>query len=241
MDFQTNKRRKVNKRNRRRNMLVRSYARLTIVLFLMGLFIGRVVRAGEEPKEETKEEMIAEETIIESDLENITQAAGQKEILTTEDIEVKEIYFVPLPVDMTEEDQRIVFEIATENDIAFTLVMALIGCESEFDKNAYSATGDSGYMQINDCNIEEMENRGFEDMFDTADNVGAGVSILRELYDTYGDETERVLMAYNMGAGNASKLWDQGIVSSEYSRKIVAREREYSNYIDAQKGFINAN
>ena len=241
MDFQTNKRRKVNKRNRRRNMLVRSYARLTIVLFLMGLFIGRVVRAGEEPKEETKEEMIAEETIIESDLENITQAAGQKEILTTEDIEVKEIYFVPLPVDMTEEDQRIVFEIATENDIAFTLVMALIGCESEFDKNAYSATGDSGYMQINDCNIEEMENRGFEDMFDTADNVGAGVSILRELYDTYGDETERVLMAYNMGAGNASKLWDQGIVSSEYSRKIVAREREYSNYIDAKKGFINAN
>ena len=241
MDFQTNKRRKVNKRNRRRNMLVRSYARLTIVVFLMGLFICRVVRAGEEPKEETKEEMIAEETIIESDLENITQAAGQKEILTTEDIEVKEIYFVPLPVDMTEEDQRIVFEIATENDIAFTLVMALIGCESEFDKNAYSATGDSGYMQINDCNIEEMENRGFEDMFDTADNVGAGVSILRELYDTYGDETERVLMAYNMGAGNASKLWDQGIVSSEYSRKIVAREREYSNYIDAQKGFINAN
>ena len=241
MDFQTNKRRKVNKRNRRRNMLVRSYARLTIVLFLMGLFIGHVVRAGEEPKEETKEEMIAEETIIESDLENITQAAGQKEILTTEDIEVKEIYFVPLPVDMTEEDQRIVFEIATENDIAFTLVMALIGCESEFDKNAYSATGDSGYMQINDCNIEEMENRGFEDMFDTADNVGAGVSILRELYDTYGDETERVLMAYNMGAGNASKLWDQGIVSSEYSREIVAREREYSNYIDAQKGFINAN
>ena len=241
MDFQTNKRRKVNKRNRRRNLLVRSYARLTIVLFLMGLFIGRVVRAGEEPKEETKEEMIAEETIIESDLENITQAAGQKEILTTEDIEVKEIYFVPLPVDMTEEDQRIVSEIATENDIAFTLVMPLIGCESEFDKNAYSATGDSGYMQINDCNIEEMENRGFEDMFDTADNVGAGVSILRELYDTYGDETERVLIAYNMGAGNASKLWDQGIVSSEYSRKIVAREREYSNYIDAQKGFINAN
>ena len=241
MDFQTNKRRKVNKRNRRRNMIVRSYARLTIVLFLTGLFIGRVVRAGEEPKEETKEEMIAEETIIESDLENITQAARQKEILTTEDIEVKEIYFVPLPVDMTEEDQRIVFEIATENDIAFTLVMALIGCESEFDKNAYSATGDSGYMQINDCNIEEMENRGFEDMFDTADNVGAGVSILRELYDTYGDETERVLMAYNMGAGNASKLWDQGIVSSEYARKIVASEREYSNYIDAQKGFINAN
>ena len=238
MHFQTNKRRKVNKRKRRRNMLVRSFAVLTIIFVLAGLSIGRIVKAGEEKQQqETK----IEEVEITDTYENITLAARQKEIFTTEDIEVKEICFVPLPVDMPEEDQRIVFEIATENDIAFTLVMALIGCESEFDKNVYSSTGDSGYMQINDCNIEEMKNRGFEDMFDTADNVGAGVSILRELYDTYGDETERVLMAYNMGAGNASKLWDQGIASSEYSRKIVAREREYSNYIDAQKGFINAN
>ena len=239
MDFQTNKRRKVNKRNRRRNMLVRSFTVLTILFVLVGLSIGRIVKAGEEKQQE--QEAKIEEVEITDTYEIITLAAGQEEVFTNEDTETKTASFVLLPVDMPEEDQIIVFEIATENDIAFTLVMALIGCESEFDKNVYSSTGDSGYMQINDCNIEEMKNRGFEDMFDTADNVGAGVSILRELYDTYGDETERVLMAYNMGAGNASKLWDQGIVSSEYSRKIVAREREYSNYIDAQKGFINAN
>ena len=239
MDFQTNKRRKVNKRNRRRNMLVRSFTVLTILFVLVGLSIGRIVKAGEEKQQE--QETKIEEVEITDTYEIITLAAGQEEVFENEDTETKTASFVPLPVDMPEEDQIIVFEIATENDIAFTLVMALIGCESEFDKNVYSSTGDSGYMQINDCNIEEMKNRGFEDMFDTADNVGAGVSILRELYDTYGDETERVLMAYNMGADNASKLWDQGIVSSEYSRKIVAREREYSNYIDAQKGFINAN
>lgn len=239
MDFQTNKRRKVNKRNRRRNMLVRSFTVLTILFVLVGLSIGRIVKAGEEKQQE--QETKIEEVEITDTYEIITLAAGQEEVFTNKDTETKTASFVLLPVDMPEEDQIIVFEIATENDIAFTLVMALIGCESEFDKNVYSSTGDSGYMQINDCNIEEMKNRGFEDMFDTADNVGAGVSILRELYDTYGDETERVLMAYNMGAGNASKLWDQGIVSSEYSRKIVAREREYSNYIDAQKGFINAN
>lgn len=239
MDFQTNKRRKVNKRSRRRNMLVRSFTVLTILFVLVGLSIGRIVKAGEEKQQE--QETKIEEVEITDTYEIITLAAGQEEVFTNEDTETKTASFILLPVDMPEEDQIIVFEIATENDIAFTLVMALIGCESEFDKNVYSSTGDSGYMQINDCNIEEMKNRGFEDMFDTADNVGAGVSILRELYDTYGDETERVLMAYNMGAGNASKLWDQGIVSSEYSRKIVAREREYSNYIDAQKGFINAN
>ena len=212
MDFQTTKRRKVKKSNRRRSMVVRSITVLTILFVVVGVSIGRIVKDGEEKQK--KQETKIEEVEITDTYEIITLAAGQKEIFTTEDIEVKEICFVPLPVDMPEEDQRIVFEIATENDVAFTLVMALIGCESEFDKNAYSATGDSGYMQINDCNIEEMKNRGFEDMFDTADNVGAG---------------------------NASKLWDQGIVSSEYSRKIVAREREYSNYIDAQKGFINAN
>ena len=144
--------------------------------------------------------------------------------------------FVPLPVDMPIEDQEIVFEIATENEIGFAFVMAIIGHETEFTKEARSTTGDSGYMQINDCNLEAMEERGFVDMYDTADNVGAGCSMLRDLFDTYGDgEPDKVLMAYNMGSYGASKLWAQGITSSEYSRDILRREKEYSAHIDAQR------
>ena len=143
--------------------------------------------------------------------------------------------FTPLPVSMPESDQRIVFDICKENNIAFTFVMALIGHETDFTKDARSTTGDSGYMQINDCNLEALAQKGFTDMNDTAQNVGAGVSILRELFDKYGDdEVHIVLMAYNMGETGAGRLWDKGIYSSEYSRDIVSLEREYSAYIDAQ-------
>lgn len=135
---------------------------------------------------------------------------------------------------MPESDQKIVFEICKEQNVAFTLVMALIGHETHFIKNAQSITGDTGYMQINDCNLEEMERRGFTDMTDTAQNVGAGVSILHDYLEKYGDdEVHIVLMAYNMGERGAGRLWDKGIYSSEYSREIVEQERAYSAYIDA--------
>ena len=141
--------------------------------------------------------------------------------------------FVCLPVPMSEKEQRIIFDICTDNGVAFSFIMAIIGEESEFEREARSATGDSGYMQINDCNAAAMAERGFVDMYDTAQNVGAGVSIICDLFDTYGDdEVHRVLMAYNMGTSNAAELWAQGIETSEYSREIVKREAEYSRYMD---------
>jgi len=170
------------------------------------------------------------------EIEVFSKAHYGAAIAADEDEDPKPQEFIVLPVDMPEDEQRIVFEIANDNGIAFTFVMAIIGHESEFTKDVRSATGDSGYMQINDCNLEEMANRGFTDMFDTYDNVSAGVSILRDLFSTYGeDEVHKVLMAYNMGAGNAAKLWEKGVTTSEYSREIVALEKEYSAYIDAQR------
>ncbi len=147
--------------------------------------------------------------------------------------------FVCLPVPMSEEEQRIIFDICTDNNAAFSLVMAIIAQESGFEREARSATGDSGYMQINDCNLEKMAECGFVDMYDTAQNIGAGVYILRELFDTYGDgEVHRVLMAYNMGTNTAEKLWAQGIETSEYSREVAEREAEYSRYMDEHlKGY----
>lgn len=159
------------------------------------------------------------------------QIAGVSEEQTEAGQQDKPV-FVCLPAPMSEEDQKIVFDICTENGVAFSLVMAIIEHESNFTREARSATGDSGYMQINDCNAAEMERRGFVDMYDTKQNVGAGVSILHDLFNAYGDEVHRVLMAYNMGRNNADKLWQQGIESSEYSREIVEREAEYSRYMD---------
>ena len=182
------------------------------------------------PQEETQEVTVTPEDL---------NVAGEDPVTLQQEetIAPKEPAFVLLPVAMSEEDQRIVFDIATKNNISYCFVMAIIGHETEYTKDARSSTGDSGYMQINDCNLEDLADHGFVDMYDTADNVGGGCYILRKLFDTYGDdEVHKVLMAYNMGGGRAAELWAQGITTSAYSRDIVKREKELSRYIDEQNG-----
>ena len=34
-------------------------------------------------------------------------------------------------------------------------------------------------------------------------------------------------MAYNMGEGGASKLWDQGIYQSKYSQRVIGYQETY--------------
>lgn len=140
--------------------------------------------------------------------------------------------FVPLPVNMAEEDQRMVFDICEKYDVKFSLVMALIEHESGFDADARSKTGDSGLTQINDINKEWLAELGFEDVMDPAQNVEAGVYILSGYLENY--ETAPALMAYNMGEANAAALWERGIFESEYSREIMAREEEFARIIDAE-------
>lgn len=141
--------------------------------------------------------------------------------------------FIPLPVSMEPEDQRMVFNICREYNVAFSLVMALIEHESDFDATARSSTGDSGLTQINDVNEGWLYELGFVDLMDPAQNVEAGVYILADLLERY--EVSMALMAYNMGEEGAAKLWDQGITESSYSREIIAREAEFSRYLDGER------
>lgn len=79
--------------------------------------------------------------------------------------------FVPLDVPMAEEDQKAIYDICNDYKIAFTLVMAMIEHESGFDAAARSNTGDSGLMQINDCNSARLAEMGLKDLFDIRENV----------------------------------------------------------------------
>lgn len=249
-----------NSRSRRRNKRknTRLFVLMTAAAVIIAIFsIYQITRAYAATKSVTKTQNI-EQTApvitvkplpVEAEKQNIVitvepvprqQAAEKQE--KAEETKKESDDFIPLPVAMPESDQRIVFDICKNNNISFTLVMALIGCESEFKKNARSATGDSGYMQINDCNLETMRQRGFTDMNDTAQNVGAGVSMLCELFEEYGaGETHKVLMAYNMGPDSARKLWKQGVTTSKYSRKVTAREAEYSAVYEELKKAVKEN
>lgn len=144
----------------------------------------------------------------------------------------QDVDFVPLPVPMTEQDQAVVFGICQEYGVAFPLVMAIIEHESQFDRTARSQTGDSGYMQINDCNADDLAKLGFSDLYDLEQNVSAGAYILQDLFAKYEGDTTFVLMAYNAGERGARKMRESGIYETEYTVEILERAEAFSSYID---------
>lgn len=133
---------------------------------------------------------------------------------------------------MTDTDQEIVFDICQEYGVAFPIVMAIIEHESHFDRTARSQTGDSGYMQINDCNAERLSDLGFSDLYDLEQNVGAGVYILKELFSRHEGDATFVLMAYNAGEKGARDMRESGIYETEYTVEILERAEAFSSYID---------
>lgn len=143
-----------------------------------------------------------------------------------------DVTFVPLPVPMSEQDQETVFEICLDGGVSFPLVMALIEHESQFDRTARSSTGDSGYMQINDCNAESLADLGYTDLFDLYQNVSAGVYMLKYLFNKYEGDTTFVLMAYNAGETGAANQRAAGIYETEYTVEILEQAEVFSSYID---------
>ena len=103
----------------------------------------------------------------------------------------------------------------------FDIVIALIWRESDFISGAVSPGGDFGLMQINIVNHKWLSDElGVTDFLDAMQNCNAGTYMLADLLAKYGD-ISRALMAYNMGEGNAAKLWARGIFVTDYVREIL--------------------
>ena len=91
------------------------------------------------------------------------------------------------------------------------LVMAVIKCESSFNKDAVSEIGASGLMQITDETFEWAQSRmgdasvGYDRIFEPETNIKHGTYILKLLIDEFEDE-KTALSAYHAGFGNV-KNW----------------------------------
>lgn len=152
-----------------------------------------------------------------------------------------ELDFVPLDVPMDEEIQEFIYYLSYEYNIEFPFVMALIKTESSFEVDAIGSTNDYGLMQINKINHKWLtEVVGVTDYLDPYQNVRAGTFMLRKLFEKYEDPA-KVLMAYNMGETGASRLWEQGILESRYSKAVMTQAVEYKNQISERKGDSNVN
>lgn len=134
---------------------------------------------------------------------------------------VDDLEFTPLDVAMDEEQQEFLFYLCTGYNLDFTLVMALIEHESCYRADIISDTNDYGLMQINTINHEWLtETIGVTDYLDPYQNMRAGCFILRKLFEKYQD-TDMVLMAYNMGETGASRLWKKSVFSTDYTESIL--------------------
>lgn len=192
---------------------------------VIGLIIGKLIFQVEAIKQLPTE--VTEETFESTPTETTVPAAPPE---TTEPTVIE----TDLPVAETEppvlyydcplsyEFQDYIRELCESENVPMGLVIAMIDKESTFRASMVSATDDYGLMQINIINHEWLsEQYGITDFLDPYQNVYCGIKILSGHLENYDGDLSMALMTYNMGAGGARRLWNQGIYSTSYTTYIL--------------------
>lgn len=127
---------------------------------------------------------------------------------------------VPLSYDL-QDTMRTACE---EYGCPYPLALAVAEVESNFDVEAVGAVGEVGVMQLNPgpentywINLQAETN---QDPTTPAGNIVCGVYLLGTHLINYED-TEKALMAYNMGPAGALQAWEAGVTSTEYTEKVM--------------------
>lgn len=143
-----------------------------------------------------------------------TYATEQTDVIEEQDFE-------PWDIPLSDNLQQHIHSLCEKYDVSYAMVIAMIDVESGFNSKAVSSTNDYGLMQINAIN-----HKGNVDYLDPYDNVEHGIKALHKLAKKY-NEADLVLMCWNCGEAGARKLWQEGIYSTEYSRKVIETKLEY--------------
>lgn len=196
-----------------------SWVVVAIIFSLVGFGVGAIYSKGGSSPEQTEPETQKEILIFGKPDGKIFEGEMPGEW-------AGDLKFVPLDVPMDEDLQEFVFYLSAAYEMDFTFVMALIQRESGYNPDVISKTNDYGLMQINEINHPYLQEQlGITDFTEPYGNVRAGMFILRKLFEKY-ETPEKVLMAYNMGETGASRLWEQGIFESNYSKSVLQIQRE---------------
>ena len=206
----------------------------TLILFLVtifaaglviGLIIGKLVFQVEAIDQLPTEVAVEtfESTPVETTVPTIPPETTEPTVVTTDppvvETEPPVLYYdCPLSHDL----QDYIRQLCETENVPMGLVIAMIDKESTFRASVVSTTDDYGLMQINAINHEWLsEQYGITDFLDPYQNVFCGIKILSGHLENYDGDLSRALMAYNMGAGGARRLWNQGIYSTSYTTYIL--------------------
>lgn len=116
----------------------------------------------------------------------------------------------------------IVEEAAQKGGVKADLIQAVIQQESGGKPCAVSPKGAMGLMQLMPATVTQMN---VADAFDPAENVAAGVKLLKQLLDKYHGDTSLALSAYNAGEKRVDEA--QGVPP-------IAETKNYVNSIAGQ-------
>jgi len=199
-----------------------SWLIVAIIFSLVGILIGSLISHGSDKATEPEAEAETETEILIYGQYDGRIFNGEMSMDWGGDLN-----FVPLDVPMNEDLQEFIFYLSAGYNIDFTLVMAMIQQESGFQADVISGSNDYGLMQINKINHPYItETLGITDFLEPYNNVRSGMFILRKLFEKY-ETPEKALMAYNMGETGASRLWEQGIFETNYSKKVLQYQQQF--------------
>lgn len=212
--------------------IIASWVIVAVVFSLVGGVSGYALKTHITAKDKQKEETQTSEQV---QSEFVVYGAYDDRIFTQEmslDWGVGDLEFTPLDVAMNEEQQEFLFYLCAGYNLDFTLVMALIEHESSYRADIVSKSNDYGLMQINTINHDWLtETIGVTDYTDPYQNMRAGCFILRKLFEKYQD-ADMVLMAYNMGETGASRLWEKGVFSTDYTESILNIQQKFNEQLE---------
>ena len=210
------------KRNerRRRELARRRIITLACAAVLLLAIVWAIATACTAQENEPEKEATAVDHVV-----FVTPAAGE-DPMEAEKIEAALLaqgYLsdaVPLSYDL----QDIMRTACEEYGCPYSLALAVAEVESNFDVEAVGAVGEVGVMQLNPgpentywINLQAETN---QDPNTPAGNIVCGVYLLGTHLINYED-TEKALMAYNMGPAGALQAWEAGITSTEYTEKVM--------------------
>lgn len=213
--------RRIREEERRRQIARRRFNALAAGVLVVALLLALAIRAM------TADTAAAEKPeIISASHVAVIRTPGVEEPLEAEKIEaalLKQGYFsdaIPLPYDL----QDIMRTACKEYGCPYPLALAVAEVESNFDAAAVGAVGEVGIMQLNpgpqNTYWVNLEAETGKDPTDTAGNIVCGVYLLGTHLANYED-TEKALMAYNMGPGGATQAWKAGTTSTGYTAKVM--------------------
>lgn len=219
--------RRIRAEERRRQIARQRFNALAAGVLVVALLLALAIRAMTEDTAAAEEpEIISASPVAVIRTPDAEDQATGEDPMEAEKIEaalLEQRYFsdaIPLPYDL----QDIMRTACEGYGCPYPLALAVAEVESNFDAAAVGTAGEVGLMQLNpgpqNTYWANLEAETGKDPTDTAGNIVCGVYLLGTHLANYED-TEKALMAYNMGPGGATQAWKAGTTSTDYTAKVM--------------------